>query len=267
MKSFKVNNWLLGRLVELCGNTITMDGVKICLDNPLVSTRDKSTLYFYLFEKYEREFSQQYIDRSLPLVELGGSIGGVACTTNRILADPSKHVVLECNPVLLPTLERNRELNDCAFKIEPAALAYNGETASFNVASHFMLGQLDGHEGKQIVVPATTLERIIDKYQFDIFNIVSDIQGGEIEMVENEGDLLMRRVKWLIMEIHEEERGAAATSSMLIRLKDLGFEIRQRHGQVLAMENRRLVSGFRSPHQAEADALESTGNRGEEDCP
>ena len=55
--------------------------------------------------------------RTLPVVELGGSAGIVACLTNSLLLDPTRHIVVEANPNLVPILERNRQTNGCQFGI------------------------------------------------------------------------------------------------------------------------------------------------------
>ena len=87
------DNWIIGRLVELFGNKIRLQGITLFVDNPLIKTRHKSSLYFGIYEVSERKLARRYIDRSLPIVEIGGSIGGVACTTNKLLANPTGHVV------------------------------------------------------------------------------------------------------------------------------------------------------------------------------
>lgn len=241
---FQLNNWVIGRLVELAGNKIKLDGVTLSVDNPLIGTPDKSTLFFGIYEVGERELSKRFIDRSLPTVEIGGSIGGVACTTNRLLANPRAHIVVECNPVVLPTLEKNRELNGCGFKIEPRALAYGVDTISFGVPNHFMMGRLHSDDDRQVTVQTTTLRQIVEKHQFDVINLISDSEGGEVEMVEHDGDILRDRVKWIIMETHEIERGRAAITQMLAKLYDLGFDVAHKDGDkpVLALRNRRLTA-------------------------
>jgi 16S rRNA A1518/A1519 N6-dimethyltransferase RsmA/KsgA/DIM1 with predicted DNA glycosylase/AP lyase activity len=70
-----------------------------------------------VFEKHERETIKRCLDPNLPVVEVGGCIGVVACTTNRLLQEPSKHVVVEANPDLVPVLEANRQLNQCEFVV------------------------------------------------------------------------------------------------------------------------------------------------------
>jgi FkbM family methyltransferase len=245
---FQLNNWWIGKIVELSGNTIRIDDVTLSVDNPLITTEHKSALYFGIYEIGERELSKRFIDRGLPTVEIGGSIGGVACTTNKLLADPRAHVVIECNPIVLPTLERNRTLNKCSFTIEPRALAYDGETMEMTIPRHFMLGHLQNGggnnalNGQKVSVPTITLKEILEKYHFEAINLISDSQGGEVEMVEQESAILRDRVKWLIIETHAEERGKEALDKTLAILGDIGFEIRGEDDTVLALFNRNYAA-------------------------
>jgi FkbM family methyltransferase len=238
---FQQDNWVIGKLVELFGNKITIQGTTLSVDNPLVTTRHKSSLYFGIYEISERKLARRYIYPSLPIVEIGGSIGGVSCIANKLLVNPSDHVVVECNPLVLPTLERNKNLNKCKFAIEPFALAYGSDTISFGIdMDHFMSGGLTRADGKQVTVQTITLKRILDKYGFKTINLISDSEGGEVEMVDHEPDLLRQHVKCLILETHEQLRGKEPIARTLSALNDLGFQIQERGENTFAMINRHL---------------------------
>jgi FkbM family methyltransferase len=242
-KRFQINNWWIGRLVELSGNKIKVDGVTLSLDNPQILTMHKSLLYFGIYEIGERDLARRYIDRSLPLVEIGASIGGVSCITNRLLTEPARHVVIECNPINLPTLAKNRELNRCQFTIEPFAIAYGDSSVTFNIVpGGFTVGNLAGLDGEKITVKTTTLKAILDKHKFQTVSVVSDCEGAEVDIVENEPDILRYRVKRLILEIHPKLRGADAIAKTLQTLADIGFDITEHAArkEVLAMTNRHL---------------------------
>jgi hypothetical protein len=59
-------------------------------------------------------------------------------------------------------------------------------------------------------------------------------------MVENESDPLRQRVKCLILETHERERGTEVIAGTISALNSLGFEIQERGDNTLAMLNRYL---------------------------
>jgi FkbM family methyltransferase len=156
----------------------------------------------------------------------------------RSVADPTAFVVIECNPILLPTLKSNRDRNGCQFEIEPVAIAYGGETVSFTIDGHFMMGRLQEGAGQRVTVKATTMKSILDRKAFKKINLISDCEGAEIDLVLNEPDVLRERVKWLVIETHEMHVGAAAVKKMLDALSQLGFVVRdQARETVLALEN------------------------------
>lgn len=239
----EVNNWFVGKGVELTGNRVRMHGLRFDVDNPLVSIRYKGTLFFGRYEIEEIALVRRYVDPGLPVVELGGSIGVVASVTNRLLQQPDRHVVVEASPVLVPTLEANRTLNGCSFVIEHAAVAYGTDAVEFPVEGHFLLSRVGG-SGNSVGVRATTLGKLLDKYGFETINLISDIEGMEIELVENESEVLRDRVKTLVMETHPDIRGHDDISTMLVTLGRLGFDplepLTGGRPNVLAMVNRGL---------------------------
>jgi len=240
---FEMDNWLIGRAVELTGNRVRLHGLTFSVDNPLITTPHKSTLFFGHYEVEEIELARRHLDPGRPLIELGGSIGVVACVTNRLLRRPDRHVVVEASPVLLPTLEANRMINDCKFTIEHAALAYNTDAIDFPLEGHFLHGRVGGSDNTARV-QTVALGKLIEKYDFETINLVSDIEGAEIELVEHEPDVLRGRVKTIVMETHAQYRGEDRVSAMLATLAKLGFDpldpLAGGRTNIVAMVNRNL---------------------------
>lgn len=237
-------SWLIGRYIELTGNTVTLDGIKLRLDNPLVNTRLKSWVRYGNYEVGERNFSKRFLDRTLPTIEIGGSLGSVACVTNKLLANPYRHVVVEGNPIMIPTLTHNRNLNECTFFIEPYAIAYSSGPVSFSISGRFIDGGLHA-DGRKITVQATTLADLTRKHEFETINLIMDCEGFEVEIVENELDFLRQRVAWIIMEAHYGTEVTEATAKMFSSLESAGFEIVAQYSpkeHVFALRNRALCS-------------------------
>src|SRR5947209_8143485 len=123
-RSMLVSHRLVGRLVELGGNRVTIEGLHFSVDNTLITRREKGLLDVGLHETGEIALARRYVVGGLPVVELGGGIGVVSCIVNRQLTRPTDHVVVEANADLVPTLEVNRRLNGAGFRIRNVALAY-----------------------------------------------------------------------------------------------------------------------------------------------
>ena len=245
-KSWKMDNWLVGRYVELRGNQVDLGGVRISLDNPIITTPQKSTIFHGYYEVEEQGLLRDHLPRNLPVVEMGGGIGFVSCLVNRMLERPSHHVVVEANPQLIPTIEENRRLNDCSFSVINRALAYDQEEVHVFVPDSFVYGNVTGDGNRTALVPSTTLRDLVETANFDVFTLVMDIEGAEVDLVEREGDLLAARAFMLAAEWHPMIRSEQAVTRALKRLERLGFEEIARAGATRVLLNRSLVKSVQA---------------------
>jgi FkbM family methyltransferase len=224
VKQFKMDNRVVGFFVQLLGNQVNIDGIKVNVDNPLISVAQKSTLFWGIYEKEEREFIKKYIKPDDSVLELGGSIGVVSCIINKRLSDGSRHTVVEANPLLVPLLKSNRELNGCKFDVVNSAISYTGQQVFFSTNGHFLMGAVaDEHSSSTLTVPACSLADVW-KSTIDNAVLVCDIEGMEIEVVANESDFLRKRFSKIIMETHPDSVGIDKTKDMITSLKEIGFE-------------------------------------------
>src|SRR5688572_27871524 len=101
----------LGRVVEFSGNQVVIDGSRFDLSNPVIGTPQKAGFLLRNYENGERTALRLIPSAiGLPVIELGGSIGVVACISSQHFGNPERHVVVEANPALIPVLTANRDL-------------------------------------------------------------------------------------------------------------------------------------------------------------
>lgn len=226
-------NWYLGKLIELRGNIIRIDGCSFSVDCPIISTKFKSEFLFDNYEAPERRAVHRFLDPNLPLVEFGGSVGVVSCLANRRLSDPKRHVVVEANPALIPLLEANRDRNGCKFTVLPRVIAYGSEEAVFHSNSTNFVGStaLTHHANDTIVgdvledvkVQTISLQSVLEKYGFDRCTLICDIEGAEATLVEHEYEIIRDKVMTLIIEVHEYFLGKEGVKNLLARFDALGL--------------------------------------------
>ena len=226
-RSFLQREWphWQGLLIELLGNRWRIEGVTIRVDNPYILRRDKWQV-LGAFERAERALLRKHFPRDRAVIELGGCVGALACIMNRRMAQPEKHVVVEAHPGLIPTLEANRDLNRCRFRIVAAAIAYGSDEVAFHLNPGFASGSVTSAgaaEARPISVPARMLESIASEAGFERFDLICDIEGAEAELIAREGDLLRQRVGCFMLEMHQTLLGGDAIRQMHERLKALGF--------------------------------------------
>jgi FkbM family methyltransferase len=188
------------------------------------------------YESAERRAVVRYVRRNMPVVELGGSMGVVACVTNKLLADPTGHVVVEANPLAIPQLELNRKLNRCQFEIVNRAIAYGTPSVTFSPSSD-LAGSSITRLGDQppVTVDTVGLADLVRDRGFGRFNLVCDIEGLEYDLVCHEADVL-KKADTVILETHARFIGEENFRVMMTKLDELGFRIIEQIGFVLVLQ-------------------------------
>jgi FkbM family methyltransferase len=200
---------------------------------------DKSTLIELFTNKYEaaeRRAVARYLRRDIPVVELGGSMGVVACVTNKLLKNPAAHVVVEANPLAIPQLELNKRLNGRQFEIVNRAIAYGTDSVTFRPSAD-LAGNSITRAGDEPPVTVDTVElgELVQDRGFNRFTLVCDIEGLEYDLVCHEGDVL-KKADTIIMETHARYIGAEKFRDMMAKLQDLGFTIVEEIGFVVVLQ-------------------------------
>ena len=229
--------WELGRFLGRPTGIVRLDGCRFTIDKTSVPANVINLLLSHQYELPERVALKSFLNPSLPLVELGACIGVLSCVSNRVLQNPENHVAVEANPELLPLLQENRDRNLCHFTIVHAALAHGAPSVTLNVSDNVLASSLQVENAREVVVPAISLERLINDFKFQRCTLLCDIEGAEVDLVENEIATIAERVETIIMETHERLVGEDVTLQMIKRLETAGFHIAQRDGDVFVFVN------------------------------
>ena len=151
------------------------------------------------YEAEERELIRSYLRPEDSVLELGACIGAVSCTTNKLLADKSRHVVLEANPKLIPMLEHNRNVNGCGFTVLNRA-ASQEKSVTFYLTDEFIVG---GTTHRVSQHPVT-------------------VEGSSLEALDREfGPFTALVVVW---ETHDWACGVERTEACRRALADVGLK-------------------------------------------
>jgi FkbM family methyltransferase len=195
-------NFIAGRIIELKGNSISYNDVKLNLSSKHLSTQLKGRFWFGEYEDEESKLVEEHLPQDKPVIELGGCIGYISCKINHNLDDPSQHVVLEGNPNLITSLEKNKQLNNSEFEIINKAYSTDSEKIEFHIHDKFVGGSVQRETGNSVEVECLSIEDILENKQWEEFSLVCDIEGGEYELFEEEISVLKDKSIKIIVEIH-----------------------------------------------------------------
>jgi len=234
LQDFVTNNRSIGRFIELTGNRVRIGGLRFSLNSSAISTPFKSTIWLRGHELPERQLIDRHLPAGLPVIELGGGLGVVACKANRRLTNPEQHLVVEANPEMIDLLTRNRDLNRCRYQVLNTAVAYGCDHIELSLSPFFTgsrLASVGSVGAKSVKVPATTLAALADQSGFDRFSLICDIEGAEADLLANDLDLLKQRAGFLLFEIHPEILGPEHAQSLIDLLQNSGFKLVGQQGQ------------------------------------
>jgi FkbM family methyltransferase len=216
----------LGKLAELLGNSARLDGITISMDSQFIGAAIKGEIMVDWYEYQERQLIQRYFPNNEPVIELGASIGVVACMVNRRLTLPNHHVVVEANPDLVHVLKKNRDMNQCQFHIIEAAIGYGSAYITFFSNEGSLAGSIYQGGGKPMTVPTRTLQSIAEGEGFSHFNLICDVEGSEIDIINHELTFISEHVGLMLLETHHlTPYGEEGMRTVIENLQKSGFEI------------------------------------------
>lgn len=216
-------NDVTGSLVgKLFGDLIPSRGLRIATNHPLITPEIKASLFLGLYEREEVRLVKQFARTDLDVVDLGSSIGVVACHVGRGLDKGQRLICVEANDTLLEPLRRNilRNAPACNFTVVHAAINYEGTSSlSFTPGATIVQGVVQqDHAGRtsRYCVSPLTLDRIINDFDLKSYLLVSDIEGSEAGMILDDPSL--EYCDQLIIELHQATyKGTKYTVETLVQ--------------------------------------------------
>jgi FkbM family methyltransferase len=197
---------LIGFGFDLSGGIYRVDGCQFEIPVHLTDRNYRSAFVLGEYEAGERRLIRRFLRADDQVIEVGGCIGVLSCLVNSRLTFPTRHLVVEANPEVIPWLQRHRQLNRAGFKIEHCAVTTQSEV-EFAIHRFMTHGSISAQGGASVVqVPGRSLADL--HKSFGPFNVLlMDVEGHELKILAASQDLL-RDYRLVIVELHPETLGA-----------------------------------------------------------
>ena len=236
--SFKqdVLDVLEGLLFDLKGGHFHADGCTFVIPKDVTTRKYRACFLHNSYEREERELITRWIRPEDRVIELGACLGIVSCVTNKLLADKSRHVVVEANPFCIPTLYRNKEINQSGFLIEHCAVGSQPEVTFYLHPVYIVGGSSQHPTNRPVRLPAKSL-RQLERERGPFTALIIDVEGSEREVFAESKDLL-QQYRLVIAELHEFAIGAEGVERCRQILRECGLELVGKAGITEAWERK-----------------------------
>ena len=210
--------------------------------SPMMSSTNVAVLFWGMYESSEIRFIQKYFtDNSLDVIELGGSLGIVSSVISKQKGSERKHIIVEANPHLIDTINKNLTLNNAKnTTILNVALPMqsNSKEVYFEIGESSLVSKIVFEpNANTVAVPCKNLSNIIAENNISNFVLISDIEGAELGLLLNDS-IALSKAKLIIIETHNTdfENSNYSTEWMKTQIIDLGYNIIDAHGPVYVFQ-------------------------------
>ena len=197
---------------------------------------------FGLYEKNEVALTRRYLDPDLDTVELGSGIGIVSSAICRLLSAERRFVGVEGNPELVEVARRNvsrfqgNGCRDVVHAVISGKVSSSGGREFQMTERNFHHSSYGSHSAAtvSIHVPEVTLTGLLGTFRYGEFQLVSDVEGGELEILEKDPGSL-ENCRQIIAELHEctrEDGSRVSIDDLVEMVKQLDYRLLERRNQV-----------------------------------
>lgn len=213
-----------GLLFDIRGGVFRADGCRF------VIPKDMSTIGWRgagfgtgEYEADERQMMKQFVRPEDSVIELGACLGVVSCVTNQLLRDRSRHLVVEANPLLIPWLFRNRELNNSGFIVEHCAVGKPPEVTFYIHPTAVVDGSSQRKSARGFRLPCRSLQELHERYG-PFTALIADVEGSEIDVLEHSREVL-KTYRLAVIEFHPSIIGEAKVTRCKEMLTHCGLRL------------------------------------------
>lgn len=237
--------WLSGQIVENILNPINYNGILIDANCGSISTENKARFFpYYYFNEHsirEKTLIDRHLPRDHPVIELGGGVGYISAYIYKKIGDGVRQIVVEPSPDNVSCNKKTKELNDCDYILLEGAYSINDRSTTLNIGDKFSNGStVNEISNRQIEVEGFSISSICSVYELEEITLISDMEGGEFSMINEELETLSDSVLFAVIEFHPF--GEFTEDEYVDKMVSAGFEKLDDIGGTHAFKNTNLTT-------------------------
>jgi FkbM family methyltransferase len=198
----------------------------------------RAMIFFGFYESAEMRLVQSHLNKELPIIELGSSLGVVSSVVNHNISNNVRYTCIEANPYLIDYIKFNIQKHNPTktnYTIINAAIAYKTTlTIQMNISNNNTESSLVNKMGNANLQLVTVPTISLINFSNEPYTLICDIEGAEIEVFKND-KIALEQCKNLLIELHETQYNNKKYSVEELKeiiTKELGFSLVIEDGNV-----------------------------------
>ncbi|RLM39382.1 FkbM family methyltransferase [Haloarcula sp. Atlit-120R] len=233
-----------GHAVEKFLNPVDYNGVKINTNCGAVQTKNKARFFPYYFRNEhsirEKNLIDAYLPENYPIIEFGAGIGYISAYIDSKVRDDERQIAVEPNPENVNCNKMTKQLNQSDYILLEGAYSANDDDVKLSLDNKFSSGSTEKEmSGRQISVEGFSISSICAEYELDDFVLISDMEGGEFRMIEEELNIISDFVPFAIIEFHPFDE--FSEREYVDKMVSAGFVELDEMGGTYAFKNKSLI--------------------------
>jgi FkbM family methyltransferase len=189
------------------------------------------------YEQHEAAMINSHLAKNTNVIELGGCFGIISAVIRKRIGPTAKHLIVEARADLAEICAQNAKQNceSNATELVIGVIDYSGaKNVMFALGKNAHEGHIGGSTENGIIIETVKLSSLARRMPEGPFALICDIEGAEMQLFENEGDILAR-LSLLLIETHPTVYPNAEISerNMLDYIRAAGLKEIERSGNVI----------------------------------
>lgn len=187
-------------------------GIKLIVQDKLISQHIRKIIYGYSYEKQEILILSHVLKKDDIIMEIGAGIGFLSIYCAKL--NNNKVVAYEANPELINLIKKNYLLNQVSPQIKNFILSDREGLVDFYIEPNFYSSSIvkRSASSQKVEIETRDINKEIKKYNISF--LIIDIEGGEQKLIYNI-DFNKNKVNKVLIELHPHVIGDNETNKII----------------------------------------------------
>lgn len=202
--------------------SIVLAGVKIDLNDPIITPSIKQFMYSESYEGGEIEILKNTLSASDIVMEIGAGIGFLSSYIAKRIGS-GRVVAYEANPALIQSIQNTYMINNVSPIIKNAILSDSSGVVDFFIEKNYWSSSLirRSEDAEKVIINKLDINQ--ELLIMDFSYLIMDIEGGEQYLIPEIKSF--KNIRKILIDLHPHVIGNKNVSNVIQKILEAGFSL------------------------------------------